>query len=332
MTAVHMFAAFLVLNGAAPPAATADCPLDDHGCKARRSELRAASAQTPDERATYLRSAHRSYLFLFARTGDALDLCSARQAFDASMAVKGQSADERARTRVLRDELVARERETGAACKRVAKPRRASRSSAPSVVTRAAESKAPPVDSPPHAADPTREPPPLLTSTATPGPPPAPTPISTPGTDDPRPPLKLDVAGGAAPNPTVEGPASAPPVRLARQRSRARVGVGVGLVTVGTGLLVGMTAAFVGRHGYDQKIAALDALGEREGRDLTTQELVDIAAWDARYVRLERTGAVLGGLAAVSVVAAIVVFVAPERRAAPQARVRPVGAGVHIRF
>lgn len=96
MTGALTLAALLVLNGAAPSVATADCPPDDNGCKARRSELRAASAQTPDQRATYLRSAHRSYLFLFDKTGDVLDLCSARRTFDASMAVKDQSAEEHA--------------------------------------------------------------------------------------------------------------------------------------------------------------------------------------------------------------------------------------------
>ena len=135
-----------------------------------------------------------------------------------------------------------------------------------------------------------------------------------------------------APGPALEGPAPLPPVRLTRQRSRARVGLGVGLLTVGTGLLVGMTGVFVSRHGYNEKIAALHALGKEENRDLTTKEMADITSWDARYVQLERTGAVLGGLAAVSVITAIVVFVIPKQRAVSQARVRAVGAGVRINF
>ena len=162
-----------------------------------------------------------------------------------------------------------------------------------------------------------------MTAAAPCAPPPAPT--STP----PQPPV---VAAKPAPGPAVEGPAFAPPIRLAPQRSRARVGVGVGLVTVGTGLLVGMTAVFVGRHGFNEKIDALRGAGEQANRDLTTQEIEDISSWDARYVQLERTGAVLGGLAAISVVAAIVVFVMPKQRAVSQARVLPVGAGVHIKF
>jgi hypothetical protein len=113
MTALHTLAAFLVLGDAAPPRATPDCDPTDHGCKARRSEQRAASAIQPDDQATYLRSAHLSYISLFDKTGDVHDLCSARRVFDASLAVKDQTADERARTRKLRGDLVARNRTEG---------------------------------------------------------------------------------------------------------------------------------------------------------------------------------------------------------------------------
>lgn len=132
--------------------------------------------------------------------------------------------------------------------------------------------------------------------------------------------------------PALEGPASPPQDRLGHQRSQAAVGVGVALVTVGVGLLAGMTAGLLGSQGYDDKIAGLHALGARQHRDLTTQEMADITSWDARYVRLEKTSAVLGGFAALSVVTAIVVFVVPKRRHVSQARVRLMGAGVYIKF
>lgn len=151
-----------------------------------------------------------------------------------------------------------------------------------------------------------------------------------PASPAPQPPLVA--AKPAKPVPALEGPASPPQDRFDRQRSRARVGVGVGLVTAGVGLLAGMTAALVGRRGYDEKIAALHALGAQQNRDLTEQEMADISSWDARYVRLEKTGAVLGGFAALSVVTAIVVFVVPKRRPVSQARMRPMGAGVHVDF
>lgn len=146
----------------------------------------------------------------------------------------------------------------------------------------------------------------------------------------PQPPLVA--AKLAKPDPALEGPVPRSPVRLAGRRSRARVGVGVGLVTVGAGLLAGVTVALVKRQGFDEKIATLNALSVQENRDLTMTEMADISSWDARYVRLEKMGAVLGGLAAFSVVTAIVVFVVPKRRPVSQARVRPMGAGVHIRF
>jgi hypothetical protein len=142
MTALHTLAAFLVLGDAAPPQATPDCDPTDHGCKARRSEQRAASAIQPDDQATYLRSAHLSYISLFDKTGDVHDLCSARRVFDASLAVKDQTADERARTRKLRGDLVAREQKAAAPCKGVAKQQRVSRPEAPPVAASATSPKA----------------------------------------------------------------------------------------------------------------------------------------------------------------------------------------------
>ena len=221
MTALTTLVAVLALNGATPAVTTADCTPTDHGCKAKRSESRAASATTPDERATYLRSAHLSYLSLFDKTGGVHDLCSARRVFDESLAVKDQSTDERARTRRLRDDLVAREREANASCKGTVKQRRASRSDAPPVVASATRPKAPLVDSPALTTEPTSEPPPLLTSEPPPAPehspsvlrPPPPSanvlgpdetlmPIPTrraplrPRTDQPRPGRGLVIAGG----------------------------------------------------------------------------------------------------------------------------------------
>ena len=155
---------------------------------------------------------------------------------------------------------------------------------------------------------------------------PAPTPATAPA-----PPAPLLPIVAATPK-IAAGPTSSPHDRLTRQRSRAAVGVGVGLVTVGVGLLAGMTAALAGSRAYDDKIANLRALGVQEHRDLTKPEMADITSWDARYVRLEKTGGVLGGFAALSVVTAIVVFVVSKRRPALQARLRLMGAGVRINF
>ncbi len=152
-------------------------------------------------------------------------------------------------------------------------------------------------------------------------------PATAPAPPAPKPPLVA--VEPAKPSPTLVGPVSPPPLRLGSRRSRVRLGVSLG--TVGAGFLVGTAAVLVGRHGYDERIAAVHAQGTLENRDLTMEELADISSWDSRYVRLEKTGAALGGLAVLSVVAAIVLLV-PKRRPVKHARVRPVGAGVLIRF
>jgi hypothetical protein len=173
MTALPTLAALFMLGGATPT----DCDPTDHGCKARRSEQKAASATLPDDRATYLRSAHLSYISLFDETGDVRDLCTARRVFDASLGVKGQSADERARTRKLRGELVAREQKLAIPC-RVPKHQRASRTEVPPVAASATTPKTPVTSSPPDA-EPTSDPPTLLTSASTAETPPVPARSST---------------------------------------------------------------------------------------------------------------------------------------------------------
>lgn len=131
-----------------------------------------------------------------------------------------------------------------------------------------------------------------------------------------------------------EGPAAPVERPAPPRRSRTRVGVGVGLLSVGAGLLGGMTAVLVARRGDEDRLAALaDAQAMRPDHALTERERADARAWDARYVRLENTGKVLGTLAGLSLVAGAVVLALPPRhRQAVRARLRPSGAGVHISF
>ena len=348
MTALHTFVAFLLLNGAAPSGATADCPPDDNGCKAKRSELRAASAQTPDQRATYLRSAHRSYLFLFDKTGDVLDLCSARRTFDASIAVKDQSADERTRTQVLRDDLIARERKAGASCKGVAKPRRASRADEPPVVASVPESKAPAVDATVDAAELTSDPPPLMTNTATPEPLPAP--HSTLAASGPPAPA----AGGPA-APAASGPA-APPVRRQRldetlmpiptRRKPLRLGTdkprpGRGLViagglTLGVGVALTAAAGHMGRRMTETKQEYF-ALHDMVGGFATTEQDAAGGALLRDYQGLwtQRLALACAGGTTI-VLAAVLAGVGGRRlaRAASRTALVPVpgGLALHTRF
>ena len=330
MTPVHTLAAFLVLGGATPSVPTADCPIEDNGCKAKRSELRAASAQTPDQQATYLRSAHRSYLFLFDKTGAVLDLCSARRTFDASMAVKDQSADERARTRVLRDDLVARERKAGASCKGVVKPRHASRSDAPPVVASVLESNAPPVDSPGHAAELTSDPPPpLMTSTATR----EPLPASAPSASSPPAPSqirRLDATlmpiptRRVPPRPSTDGP------------RRGRGLVIAGGVTLGVGVALTAVAGHLGRRMTETK-AEYFALHDTLGGFATADE--DAAAGallrDYEGMQTQRLALAFAGGTTI-VLAAVLAGVGGRRmaRAASRTALVPVpgGLALHTRF
>jgi hypothetical protein len=324
MTAALTLAAFLVLNGSAPAVATADCQPDDNGCKARRSELRAASAQTPDQRATYLRSAHRSYLFLFNKTGDALDLCAARRTFDASMAVKDQSADEHARTQALHDDLVARERKTGATCKGVAKQRRASKSEAQLVVASVPD---PPKASPDDVAADAGEadPPPLLTSST---PKPLPTTKHAPPIS-PNPP-RLDVA-------LMPIPARREPPR--HDTGAARPGRGLviaGGVTLGVGVALTAAAGLMARRMPETRQEYF-ALHDMVGGFATAEQEVAAGALLRDYQVMGKQVVALGVAGGTTIVlAAVLAGVGGRRmaRAASRTALVPIpgGLALHGRF
>lgn len=331
IAALHTLAAYLLLNGAAPSVATADCLPDDNGCKAKRSELRAASAQTPDQRATYLRSAHRSYVFLYEKTGDVHDLCSARRTFDASMAVEDQSADERARTEVLRADLVARERKAGAPCKGVVKLKRASRSDAPPVVA-SLPAKPPPVDSPVHAAELTSDPPPLLV-TRTPKPEPLPTSApSASGSPAPSQLQRPDAMLALMPIPTRRGPS--------RPRTDGpRPGRGLviaGGVTLGVGVALTAVAGSLGRRMTETKREYF-ALHDMVGGFATPEQDAAGGALLRDYQGLQTQRLALAFAGGTTIVlAAVLAGVGGRRmaRAASRTALVPVpgGLALHARF
>ncbi len=111
---IVLYNALVVLLAQPAPAAT--CDFEDNHCKAARHERRAAAASKPDDRAYYLHLAHRSYLFAFDKSGDPVELCAARRAFDASLAIEGQSDKQRESTLVTRADLTAREGKTQTRC------------------------------------------------------------------------------------------------------------------------------------------------------------------------------------------------------------------------
>lgn len=92
------------------------CARMDNGCKARMYVKKAAAAE-PARRAIYLFTASRSYLALFAQTGDVQDLCAARKNFEQSLSVREQTASQRASFEESRAELEALEKQHGARCK-----------------------------------------------------------------------------------------------------------------------------------------------------------------------------------------------------------------------
>lgn len=334
-----VIAAFILFEASSPPATAGDCALTDNRCKARQYEQRGSATSAPGPRALYLYNAYRSYLILFEKDGRLEDLCEARRILDASLAVDGQPQAQRLVSERKHEALASLVRQHGARCKAANRrqrgekkiggdkspnPKADAKAAADDPSTDQALAIAEPVGS---GADRSEFPSEVtaVETHATKDAPAAPGTVSSPPTspvqDNPT-----------RPNRALKGPPSPPQLRLDSQDSRVRIGVGVGLVTLGAGLLAGMTAALVGRHGYDEKIATLNARAAQEHRPLTAPEMADSAAWDARFVRLEKTGAVLGGMAAVSVAAAIIVLALPRRGPRSQARVHPMGAGVHIKF
>jgi len=92
------------------------CELTDDRCKAALYERRSVTAATADHRARYLFTAHNLYLRLFDKTGDPRDLCSARRAIEASLAIDDQPDTLRSESEALRTKLLARAKQQGARC------------------------------------------------------------------------------------------------------------------------------------------------------------------------------------------------------------------------
>lgn len=151
-------AALLTFEAATAPAVNDECELADHRCKAVLFEGRAANAANAEHRAVYLFSAHRLYMRLFDKSGDKRDLCAARRALDASLAVEDQPPSMRAKSEAARAELLARENQQDAHCGSVSKRRRSKPADAP-LVARGSQSPGTPSPDPDPA-------PPLLAGSA----------------------------------------------------------------------------------------------------------------------------------------------------------------------
>lgn len=122
-TTACTLAALLTFEAASAPAAKDACELTDDRCKAALYERRGLTAASADHRARYLFNAHNLYLRLFDTTGDPRDLCAARRALEASLAVDDQPETLRAESEALRTRLLARAQQQGARCERKTKRR-----------------------------------------------------------------------------------------------------------------------------------------------------------------------------------------------------------------
>jgi len=286
------------------------CERTDNACKAKMFVKKAATAE-PAKRALYLFTASRSYLALFAQTGDVQDLCSARRNFEQSLAVPEQTASQRASFEESRTELEALEKKHGARCRASSRRKRAepiAARSAPAAPPMAAES-----DSSTQLT--TTSPAPLLVASSAPHEPVA--------ADD-----------GLLPVPTTAtktGPAPAPSVTLPRRRPTARVAVGASLLVAGVGFAGGLAVSLVARDRMNGVIASLDATATAQGRELTPYETTTANSADARFVRLGHAGAAFGTFAGLSLLTGVVLLALPPK-ARVTSRVHPAGAGLHLTF
>lgn len=307
----------LLITLASPPSeGRPACGADDHRCRAEHFARLAAESKSPAGRVRRLFAAHREYLDLHARTGEARALCEARRLLDEARALKA-TPDYLAEA-FEKTEAKTREREAGLSgrCKR------AGRQVAGKLEVARVEAA---------------EPPPLLARPAEPervvqAEPTEAKVESEPARDEPDP--LLPVPGQRslrpAPMPTREPAAQ----RLPRDpRRRARVGGGVGLLAVGGGLFAGMAVALAERAEVTRSFRALDAAIEAEQRDATGAERAQVARLDRQYGLLTFAAGATGVAATIAVVSGVTLIAIPTRRARTLALpwTGPRAAGILLR-
>lgn len=321
-------AAAFMFEAAVSPPVTDECPLTDNRCKAGLYERRSATAPTPAQSAKYLYAAYRSYLFLFDKTGDARDVCAARRALDASLAVDGQPQAQRTMSESMRADLDSRQRQAGADCRSVARRLRVKKTAAPLVAQRPAPE--PPADTPPQP--PTASAPPAHTA--------------DPGASAPPSPVKRTRTGLLAdvetlPPATTHQPSEAillpvPARSLSTEHRPGRGLVIAGGVTLGVGVALTAAAGFMGRrmvHTRQQIIALGDSV---DGFATTDQDARDDALRaDFRATQTQTLALAIGG--ATTVLVAVVLSAIGGRRmarAASRTALVPAPGGLvfHARF
>ncbi len=334
-------AALLLFETAASPPATEECPLTDNRCKAGLYERRAAAAPTPAQSAQYLYTAYRSYLFLFEKTGDLRDLCAARRALDASVAVVGQPQAQRTLSEKMREDLVSRERQKDARCGTVAKQRRIKKTETP-LVARSATPVPPagpsevfmpgpaaPSARPPQAADPgdVTTPPPAVERTMT-------TELRLlPGMDE-SPPASTDQTAGV-----VLMPVAARHVTMERPPSAPRPGRGLviaGGATLGVGVALTAAAGYMGSRLSQKRQEVFTLHDMLDGYPTADQAATGKALTREHDAMRSQTVALAMAGGATLVIAVVLVSVGARRlaRAASRTALIPAPGGLvfHARF
>lgn len=324
-TTACTLAALLIFEAAGAPGKEA-CELDDDRCKAALYERRAATAANADHRARYLSNAHNLYLRLFDKTGDAQDLCAARRAIEASLAVDGQPASVRSESEALRAKLLARAKQQGARCKSKAQ-RRATPTDAP-LVARAS------------TPDPTRPDAPLVPAAKTIEAPTSPAPnagASTRRASTPGGALRLLVDADTATSDDGLMPVAPKRAPSARRSSVPRPGRGLVTasgVSLGVGVALGLSAGLIDGRLTDTR-RAIDSLSATIGDGYGTEAqnmLDDKLRADYRALTHQRAGLAIG--AGATVVVAIVLAAVGGRklaRATSRAALLPAPGGLVFR-
>lgn len=309
----------------AAPAPSSSCELTDNACKARQFIEKAAKAQPP-QRALYLFTAHRSYVALFAKTGDARHLCAARVNFDRSLAVKGQSDQQRASFEKSRAELEALEQKHAPRCEASPKrtrPRPEKVAQAVGPGPAAASAPAVPAAATTAAPDDTREENTALLSARS----------ESPVTDG-----LLDVSvARVSLRPARATALEIPKVVNPRQtRVPGRPLVIAGGATLGLGLLLSGVAGYAGARVADVSRRAFDNYEEARGQGDAEALAVsaDLRRQFDRWLPVTVSAAVVGATAVIVGAILVRVGVRKMKQEPSRAALVPVhgGLAIHARF
>jgi hypothetical protein len=326
-------AALLAVEGPAS-ATTSDkvsCDVTDNRCKAKDFERQAEQASSPSQRALYLQAAYRSYMGLHKKTGKVRDLCEARRAFEASLAVKGLPASQRASFEEGRAELESREQQSNAQCGNSAKRR------ARATAARSAEKPAPKPEAVMAAAAPEPE---TAASVAAPE-----TLIATESearaADEPPDLLPVRSEKKRSARPRAEAavrPEALPPspAPVAAPPRHGRPLVIAGSVTLGLGLSLAGVAGYAGRRALEAHRAGVELHNEVQGPPDEAARAED-AALEREYRKMGSLAlgtAVVGGAAVIVGTALVAVGGRRLARTASSTALVPFPGGLafHARF